>query len=75
MRVGLDEEIIHRDVTLATARTNPCTIADMRRLQVVRVGRRTGMRVGRTIMVVARCAEFVGRRVLTMPVSSAGVGL
>ena len=64
MRKGLNEKVVHRDVALAATRLDACGIADMRRLQVVRVGRRPGMRVGRTAMVVARCAELVRRRVL-----------
>ena len=64
MRIRLDEKIVHRDVALATTRLNACGIIDMRRLQVVRVGRRTGMRVRRTIMVVAGRTEFVRRCML-----------
>ena len=64
MRIRLDKKIVHRDVALAATRLDARGIVDMRRLQVVRVGRRTGMRVGRTIVVVAGRTEFVRRRVL-----------
>jgi len=59
--IGLHEPIVHRNVALATARPDTRAVADMRRLEVVRVGRRIGMWVGRTAMVVAGRAELIGR--------------
>ena len=74
MRKGLNEKVVHRDVALAATWLDACGVADMRRLQVVRVGRRTGMRVGRTAMVVAGCAERVSGRVLVEFHGSDGAG-